>query len=88
MSVTLQGPSPGAEGGAAEGAEGAGALRVMFGRQLEVRRRRGGAAWFGFEELCGRPLGAADYIAIGQAFHTVFLEGVPAMSMKVGPDVC
>ena len=42
-----------------------GALRVMFGRQLEVRRRRGGAAWFQFEELCGRPLGAADYIAIG-----------------------
>ncbi|GAB4817182.1 hypothetical protein N2152v2_004228 [Parachlorella kessleri] len=60
-----------------------GPLRVMFGRQLEVRRRRGRAAWFQFEELCGQPLGAADYIAISQQFHTVFVEGVPAMSMKL-----
>lgn len=34
-------------------------VQVMFGRSLEVRRQRGGAAWFKFEELCGRPLGAA-----------------------------
>ncbi|GLI71253.1 hypothetical protein VaNZ11_016376 [Volvox africanus] len=58
---------------------------VLFGRSLEVRRRSpcGGAAWFGFGELCGRPLGPADYVALSQRFHTVFLEGIPAMSMHV-----
>ena len=45
-------------------------------------RAAGGAAWFRFEELCARPLGAADYLAVAQAFHTVFLEGVPAMGMQ------
>ena len=42
----------------------------------------GGAAWFRFSELCARPLGAADYMALSQAYHTVFLEGVPALSMQ------
>eukprot|EP00884_Botryococcus_braunii_P008027 jgi/Botrbrau1/17225/Bobra.0621s0003.1 len=57
-------------------------LDVLFGRKLAVRRRRGGAARFEFDEVCGEALGAADYIAIGQAFHTVFLENVPAMSIQ------
>ncbi|PRW45179.1 lactation elevated 1 [Chlorella sorokiniana] len=58
-------------------------LPIMFGRYLHVERTVGGAAWFTFEELCARPLGAADYLAISQAFHTVFVEGVPAMDMQV-----
>ena len=56
----------------------------MFGRTLEVRRASGGAAWFGFEELCAQPLGPADYIAVASRFHTVYLSGIPAMSMQVG----
>lgn len=32
---------------------------------------------FTFEELCNRPLGAADYIALADAKHTVALSGVP-----------
>ena len=48
---------------------------VMFGRQLPVSRSSSGAAWFDFTELCGRPLGAADYLAVAQNFHTVFISG-------------
>lgn len=48
---------------------------VMFGRQLAVSRSAAGAAWFDFLELCGRPLGAADYLAVAQNYHTVFISG-------------
>ena len=43
----------------------------------------GGFARFTFDELCNRTLGAADYIAVAQAFHTVFLTDIPTMSLKV-----
>ena len=50
---------------------------------VQVSRARGGVAQFSFEELCGRPLGAADYIALAQAYHTVFVIDIPAMSLEV-----
>ena len=33
-----------------------------------------------FAELCARPLGPQDYLAIAQRFHTLFLEDVPILS--------
>ena len=39
-----------------------------------------------FEELCGNgtgtvpPLGAADYMALAAAFHTIFISNVPQLS--------
>lgn len=50
------------------------------GRALRVERQAAGVARFGFEELCARPLGAADYIEIAERFHTVLLEGVPKLT--------
>jgi hypothetical protein len=57
---------------------------VLFGRTLRLARRRGSAAWFTFEELCGGmpPLGPADYAALAGAVRTVFLSGVPVMSLS------
>ncbi|WP_417469497.1 cell division protein ZapE [Maricaulis sp.] len=49
------------------------------GRRLEVAREVAGVARFGFEELCARPLGPADYLAIASRFHTVLLDGVPRL---------
>jgi len=37
-------------------------------------------ARFKFDELCGRPLGAEDYLGIASAFHTVFVEDVPQLT--------
>jgi cell division protein ZapE len=37
-------------------------------------------ARFTFAELCGRPLGANDYLAIARHFHTVMVEDVPLLS--------
>ena len=48
----------------------------------------GGVCMFPFEELCGRPVAAADYIALAERFHTVALEGVPAFSGATRSQVC
>ena len=37
-----------------------------------------GVARFTFDHLCRKAMGASDYLAIGQTFHTVFIEDVPA----------
>ncbi|XP_061376442.1 uncharacterized protein LOC133318456 isoform X2 [Gastrolobium bilobum] len=58
-------------------------ISVMFGRTLEVPESCEGVARFTFEHLCGRPLGAADYIAVAENYHTVFISNIPAMSMRI-----
>ncbi|XP_051129387.1 uncharacterized protein LOC127250251 [Andrographis paniculata] len=58
-------------------------LSVMFGRTLEVFESCSGVARFTFEFLCGQPVGAADYIAIAKAYHTVFISDIPVMSMRI-----
>lgn len=75
---------PGQPPGSAAPASGGGAasINVMFGRSLAVPRSARGVAWFTFEALCGRPLGAADYLALAQRYHTLLLSGVPAMSLQ------
>lgn len=41
-----------------------------------------GLARFTFEDLCTKALGAADYLMIGQNFHTVFVERIPILSLN------
>ncbi len=50
------------------------------GRALHVDREAAGVARFTFEELCARPLGAADYLEIAERFHTVLLENIPKLT--------
>ena len=57
---------------------GSDALEVK-GRTLPVSRAARGVAWFTFDELCGRPLGAGDYIAVAERYHTIVLDGVPQL---------
>jgi cell division protein ZapE len=49
------------------------------GRKLKVPEAARGVARFTFDELCDRPLGSLDYLAIAQNFHTVILEGIPRL---------
>ncbi|KAK9682667.1 hypothetical protein RND81_10G088300 [Saponaria officinalis] len=58
-------------------------LPVMFGRTIEIPESCNGVARFSFDYLCGRAVGAADYIAIANHFHTVFISNIPIMSMRV-----
>jgi cell division protein ZapE len=49
-------------------------------RRLPVRHAAGGVARFGFEDLCGQALGPADYLALGQRFHSIVLDDVPLLT--------
>jgi cell division protein ZapE len=51
----------------------------VHGRTLKVPQQAMGVARFPFADLCTKPLGAADYIAIARHFHTVLIDGVPQM---------
>ena len=57
-------------------------LQLGGGRVLHVPKSLKGVAVFSFKRLCGEPRGAADYLAVAQAYHTVILVGVPQM----GPE--
>ena len=54
--------------------------KMMFNSTLLRGAPGGGVCMFMFEELCGRPVAAADYIALAGRFHTVAVEGVPEFS--------
>ena len=62
-----------------EGAEEPLVLEVQ-GRRVEPATRRGRVARARFWELCGRPLGAADYLALAEAVDALILEDVPRLS--------
>jgi cell division protein ZapE len=58
-------------------------LDLGGGRTLHVPKSLKGVAVFSFKRLCGEPRGAADYLAIAHAYHTVIIVGIPVM----GPDM-
>ena len=62
-----------------EGAESGPDSLTVKGRTLQVSEAARGVARFTFQELCARPLGAGDYLAIARRYHTVLLDGVPAL---------
>jgi cell division protein ZapE len=52
------------------------------GRKLTIAKTYGGIARLTFSELCKKPLGSADYLAIARRFHTVFLLCIPKLSTE------
>ena len=50
------------------------------GRQVELPEFHNGVAKAKFFDLCGRPLGAADYLALADAVRVLILEDIPALS--------
>lgn len=52
----------------------------VLGRQVPVPQAARGVARFSFEELCDRPLAAADYLALAQEFHTILIDHIPVMT--------
>ncbi|MDR2215170.1 MAG: AFG1 family ATPase [Nevskiaceae bacterium] len=52
------------------------------GRTLPARRTASGMAWFDFAALCEGPRSAADYIALAEELHTLFLSDVPVFDAQ------
>lgn len=57
-------------------------LDLGGGRTLHVPKSLKGVAVFSFKRLCGENRGAADYLAIARAYHTVIVVGIPVL----GPE--
>jgi len=64
---------------------------VLTGAQVETQGRRivvpkaavnSNVAWFRFKDLCDKPLGAGDYLAVASAFHTIFVADIPKLTLQ------
>ncbi|TCP40616.1 cell division protein ZapE [Rhodovulum marinum] len=64
--------------------EGAGAPLVLKvqGREVELPLFHNGVARARFWDLCAKPLGPADYLAIAEAVRVLILEDIPRLSSE------
>ncbi len=49
-------------------------------RRIAIPAMGGGMARFDFADLCGQPLGANDYLALCEHFHTFFIDDIPQLT--------
>lgn len=54
-------------------------LRVK-GRDVIVPRAHNGVGWTRFWDLCGQPLGPADYLALADALRVLMIEDIPYLT--------
>lgn len=59
----------------------AGQAMEINGRDVQLRRRAAGVAWFDFAVLCDGPRSQDDYIEIARAFQAVIVSGVPVLGV-------
>lgn len=55
----------------------------VLGREVNVPEAAEHVARFSFSDVCGRPLGSADYLALAANFHTIFIDGIPVMQQHM-----
>ncbi|WP_375641244.1 MULTISPECIES: cell division protein ZapE [unclassified Bartonella] len=49
------------------------------GRLIPIPRVGAGCARFDYRDLCAKPLAAAEYLVLGERYHTIFIDNVPVM---------
>ena len=55
-------------------------MLILLGRELRTILLAEDQVWFLFEELCGGPRSAFDYVELAKLYRTVFLSGVPVLA--------
>lgn len=63
-------------------ARGAPAKLMVTGHAVDVPQAAGGVARFAFSDLCSKPLGPSDYMAIAHRYHTVIIDDIPVMNRE------
>src|SRR5699024_584506 len=58
------------------------AEHVIWGRKLRVPKAAGKAAWLDFNDLCGQPLGAADYLELTRIYRAFVVVNIPRLKSK------
>ncbi|XP_028997154.1 lactation elevated protein 1 homolog B isoform X2 [Betta splendens] len=58
-------------------------LLTVLGRDVPLSKTCGSVADCTFDELCGTPLGAGDYLEMARLFDTVFIRHVPALTRSL-----
>lgn len=53
---------------------------MVKGRIVPVPAMAAGIARFSFEDLCAKPLGPLDYLAIAAEYHTLLIDDIPSLS--------
>ncbi|SDG08153.1 cell division protein ZapE [Thalassobaculum litoreum DSM 18839] len=53
---------------------------IVHGREMPVERAAKGVARFQFEDLCAKPLGPADFLALAKKYRAIVIDGIPTMS--------
>jgi len=51
----------------------------VHGREIPLRRRADGIAWFDFAALCAGPRSQNDYIEIARSFQTIIMSNLPIL---------
>ncbi|WP_460451939.1 cell division protein ZapE [Alsobacter sp. SYSU BS001988] len=64
------------------GVRGAPMTLTVKGHDVFVPSAAQGVARFGFADLCDKPLGGSDYLAVANRFHTVILDDIPVMGLE------
>uniref|UniRef100_A0A131XCS5 Putative atpase n=1 Tax=Hyalomma excavatum TaxID=257692 RepID=A0A131XCS5_9ACAR len=55
---------------------------TIKGRNVEFRKTCGRILDASFAELCDRAVGAVDYLALSQIFHTILVRDVPVLTLR------
>lgn len=57
-------------------------LQVLPGREIDVRKAHGSTAFFEFDDLCDKPMGTSDFIALARNFHVIILRDIPILTFE------
>ncbi|XP_049612441.1 lactation elevated protein 1 homolog B isoform X2 [Syngnathus scovelli] len=60
---------------------------TVLGREVTLEKTCGSVADCTFYELCGRSLGASDYLEMARLFDTVFIRRIPVLTLRIKDQV-